>query len=550
MKQPNIFISYSHIDEIEKSELVSHLRVLKTAGIIQQWVDDDIRGGDKWKEEIDKAIQSADLAILLISKNFLNSEFIRTEELPTLRERARTKGMVLFPIIARHCHWTSLNWLGEINVRPKNGTPVWPGNNNVDETLTLLVQEIEAILEQKNDFTENEPNKKNGFSGYQIQFNVNITKPPLCFFDVSNQVWIYDRSELAIFGLTQFDALHRRLLPDLRLKHVLKQPWNHSLVCSDWNGAVYQFDCDSSKPPIELRIPKHNDLPCHMLKTNVDGELLAACWDGSILKWSPKGQVASWPVSVKLSCLPKHFLYLQDNTLIVAGQDNVLHQFDPDGNEIWNWCAPSMIHHFFCFQDSDRVEYLALQLGNHDLIKLVPGHSEPDQKITMPDNITNMDSQHHEKTGFLSVMSLEGNAIEWVSWSPFKRLENYRTTLDFKARQLALIHDEQRPNTFNCIGLSQKGLLFSLTDKRVTTHDLPACDQFLVGSRNRFLIMISEFGVQLIENPSVKSALCQIKVKDVLGTLAQGVYKKIQLVIENCGTIPVLNIRATLSNPD
>ena len=124
---PLVFVSYSHRDELEKEDLLTHLRVLERAGIIKLWIDDHIQGGANWKQEIEAAISEASVAVLLISNSFLLSDFIGDEEVPALLARRAEEGITVFPIIAKYSHWWAFSWLTEMNVRPKNGLPIWRG---------------------------------------------------------------------------------------------------------------------------------------------------------------------------------------------------------------------------------------------------------------------------------------------------------------------------------------------------------------------------------------------------------------------------------------
>ena len=92
MTQPVIFISYSHKDEREKDRLLSHLGVLQRQGLIGLWSDDHIGAGANWKKEISEAMAQARVAILLISANFLTSDFILGKEVPTLLKRRQSGG--------------------------------------------------------------------------------------------------------------------------------------------------------------------------------------------------------------------------------------------------------------------------------------------------------------------------------------------------------------------------------------------------------------------------------------------------------------------------
>jgi hypothetical protein len=146
---PTVFISYSHKDEMEKKELVSHLEVLQGEGMIDVWVDDRIGAGRDWAAEIDRAMSRAGVAILLITKNFLTSKFILQTEIPRLLKRRKREGLVVFPVIARPCAWRQVEWLARMNVRPKNGVPVWrEGGRYVDEELTAVAEEVADIVEQ------------------------------------------------------------------------------------------------------------------------------------------------------------------------------------------------------------------------------------------------------------------------------------------------------------------------------------------------------------------------------------------------------------------
>ena len=74
MAQSVVFISYSHKDEREKDKLLAHLGILRHAGLIGLWSDDQIGAGVDWEQKIREAMAQAQVAILLISANFLNSD--------------------------------------------------------------------------------------------------------------------------------------------------------------------------------------------------------------------------------------------------------------------------------------------------------------------------------------------------------------------------------------------------------------------------------------------------------------------------------------------
>ncbi len=142
-----VFISYSHKDEAWKDRLVTHLNVLAKQGMLEIWDDRKINAGDDWKPQIEQAIESSGVAVMLISADFLTSDFILNEEVPKLLELRQKKGMKVIPLIVRPCDWTEVAWLGKIQARPVDGRPLSGGNENQIETdLTALTKEINKII--------------------------------------------------------------------------------------------------------------------------------------------------------------------------------------------------------------------------------------------------------------------------------------------------------------------------------------------------------------------------------------------------------------------
>jgi hypothetical protein len=145
VKKPLVFVSYCHKDEQYKDKLITHLGTLQKADLFEVWSDEQIPGGAEWEKKIFEAMENANLAILLITAQFLTSDFILTKEIPKLLEMHKSKGLIVFPIIAEDSPRPA--WLATFNFRPKNGRAIWSGNNpDVNKDLKEITEEINNLL--------------------------------------------------------------------------------------------------------------------------------------------------------------------------------------------------------------------------------------------------------------------------------------------------------------------------------------------------------------------------------------------------------------------
>ena len=88
-----LFISYSHVDREWVDRLQKAIHPLVRSHGLRLWDDSQIQPGDKWKEEIETALAAAKVALLLVSLDFLSSEFVTNSELPQLRAAAEEEGL-------------------------------------------------------------------------------------------------------------------------------------------------------------------------------------------------------------------------------------------------------------------------------------------------------------------------------------------------------------------------------------------------------------------------------------------------------------------------
>ncbi len=130
LKRTQIFISYSHADSQHFQRLKVHLRPFERLSLVDVWSDTKINAGQLWKKEIENALGRSAVAILLISADFLASDFVATDELPPLLKAAEEEGVKIIPIIIKPCAFTSIDSLSQFQ-----------SINNPDEPLISLDEE-------------------------------------------------------------------------------------------------------------------------------------------------------------------------------------------------------------------------------------------------------------------------------------------------------------------------------------------------------------------------------------------------------------------------
>jgi formylglycine-generating enzyme required for sulfatase activity len=120
----DIFISYSHKDEAWKDALQRHLKVLQTHNAFSIWDDRQIEVGANWLPVIEGAIEQAKVALLLVSSDFLTSEFVTRQEIPRFLQRREAEGLQVVPIIIHPCAWVTVPWLAALQGGTKDNRPL------------------------------------------------------------------------------------------------------------------------------------------------------------------------------------------------------------------------------------------------------------------------------------------------------------------------------------------------------------------------------------------------------------------------------------------
>ncbi|KPA14668.1 ATPase AAA [Candidatus Magnetomorum sp. HK-1] len=145
--EQKIFISYAREDKEWVKRLLIHLKPLCFKGV-QIWYDEEIRSGEDWPVEIQNAIETAQMGVCLISKHFLESEYIYKREMPELLLRHK-EGMTIIPVYLSPCVWKYEAWLQNIQMFPKDAIPMSKKSSEEQEDiLTEIADDIFSILYQ------------------------------------------------------------------------------------------------------------------------------------------------------------------------------------------------------------------------------------------------------------------------------------------------------------------------------------------------------------------------------------------------------------------
>jgi hypothetical protein len=144
--RPTVFVSYSRADQKWRDRLLKHLLVLERQGILQVWDDRRIGAGEDWREGIRAAMDEASIAVLLVTVNFLNSEFVQENEIPKLLDHRKERGLTVVPILVKPCPWEGFQWLEAIQMRPGGDRALSGGSaHQIEKDLAAITKEIRRL---------------------------------------------------------------------------------------------------------------------------------------------------------------------------------------------------------------------------------------------------------------------------------------------------------------------------------------------------------------------------------------------------------------------
>lgn len=139
-----VFISYSHHDTGVLDRLHVHLATMRKDGLIDTWYDREILAGDVLDNEISDELETSDVIVLLVSPDFLASDYCVDREMVRALELHESEKARVVPIIIEPCDWKSIEVLRRLKALPRDGKPIsdW---TNANTAFLDIVQELRRI---------------------------------------------------------------------------------------------------------------------------------------------------------------------------------------------------------------------------------------------------------------------------------------------------------------------------------------------------------------------------------------------------------------------
>ena len=181
-QRDQVFVSYSHADPDYLKRLMVHLRPYEKQSQIDVWSDTKIKPGQPWRNEIEIALKRAAVAVLLISADFLASDFIVDEELPKLLQAAQSEGVKILSIILKPCAFTTVTSISQFQTVNDPARPLI-SMDEAEKELTW-VNLAKSVQEAMDDF------KAQAMAKEQLDKALSLPKTTIRWDKVATLFWL------------------------------------------------------------------------------------------------------------------------------------------------------------------------------------------------------------------------------------------------------------------------------------------------------------------------------------------------------------------------
>lgn len=210
----SVFFSYSRKDQVLMEDLMGHLEPLRRSQLIRSWYDGCIGPGEEWEPQIKENLEQAQIILLLVSVDFINSDYCYTVELSRAIARHKAGEACVIPVILRSCLWNQVPVgdlrLGDLQALPKDTRPISQWSDR-DEAYTSIAEGLYDKIQQLRQEQEQAAHGAN-----LVQYRQAFTEAVHASYPLSQAV------------LTQLQAFQQRLgLQDrdvARVEHPVREP--------------------------------------------------------------------------------------------------------------------------------------------------------------------------------------------------------------------------------------------------------------------------------------------------------------------------------------
>ncbi len=150
-----VFYSYAHEDEALRNEFEKHLSLLRRQGLIADWHDRHILPGNDWSQAIDEHLERASVILLLISADFLASDYCYGLEMQRALERHQAKEARVIPILLRPVDWNNAPF-AHLQALPTGAKPITTWSNQ-DEAFMNVAAGIRRVIEDLSSLAASAP---------------------------------------------------------------------------------------------------------------------------------------------------------------------------------------------------------------------------------------------------------------------------------------------------------------------------------------------------------------------------------------------------------
>jgi hypothetical protein len=142
----SLFYSYAQADTALRDELDKHLSSLRQGGLITQWYDRYMSAGTERADQTNQHLNTAHIILLLISSDFLASDYCYSQEMKRALARHWTGEARVIPVLLRHVDWEHTPFAG-LQVLPRNASPITDWTNR-DLAFTKIALELRKVVQE------------------------------------------------------------------------------------------------------------------------------------------------------------------------------------------------------------------------------------------------------------------------------------------------------------------------------------------------------------------------------------------------------------------